>query len=406
MILVGIATVAPLAADDPPTPVGGELVVNQTTSGRQLNAAVTALGNGQVAVVWEGEDGDGRGIFGRRVDAQAQPVGDEFEVSVTTTGNQASARVAPTGDGGFVVVWENDSPGESSISSRAFDALGSPGPEILVASNQTSVDVFDPYIESLADGTFVVVWDEYDGVMLDGSARARFLDSDGDLAGTSFILDTDGTASNVYAPISGSRPGGGFLVAWQYNGGASGLWAESFTDAAAAGGTPIEVTSGSHGDASLQGLDGGGFMAVWRSGLSRAMRRTFDAVGNGGAEVEVSSLAGLQHWTDVTALPGGRAALTWVTNPDSDPVRIDAQLIGADSQVDSEWQVDSSVVSLLGSKIVYDTASAQLILAWTRRGSIGGDQEDIILRRYSLETPIFVDGFESGDFTLWSSVSP
>ncbi len=212
----------------------------------------------------------------------------------------------------------------------------------------------------------------------------------------------DGTASNVLASELGERSGDGFLVVWDYIDGPDGLYGQVFDGSAVAQGSPIEVTAGSYGNARLQGLDTGGLMAVWRSGLSRAKRRSFDASATGAAAVDISPLAGLQRWTDVTALPGGRAAVTWLTIPDNGPYRIDAQLITADSQIDTEWQVDTAAVSLNRSRIAYDPASAQLIILWTRLGSANGDQEDIILRRYSLETPIFIDGFESGDLLGWS----
>ncbi|MEM9595819.1 MAG: hypothetical protein AAGD06_16220 [Acidobacteriota bacterium] len=389
-----------------PTPVGDELRVNGVTDGRQLRSAAAALGNGEVVVVWEGEDSDGRGVFGRRVDTLAQPLGSEIQVSVGATGDQVSAEVAPTGDGGFLVVWESDAPGATEIRSRYFDASATPGPEVVVAPSQAGIDVSTPAVDRMADGTFVVIWDEYDSPENDGSVRARFLTPAGSVAGSSFTLPTDGTSSNVFGPELGSRRGDGFLVAWEYVDSPDGLWAQSFTGAAAADGVPLEVTPGGSGYPRLAGLDGDGFMVVWASSTSVAKRRSFDAAGTGAPEVDIDPAAGSQRWLDVAAVPGGGAAVIWTTSPSSGPTRIDAQRIGADSQVESEWRVDESSTSLFSSRILYDAASGHLVATWTRRSSVPIEQEDIYLRRYDLGTAIFLDGFESGGTTAWSSVFP
>ncbi len=404
MMILG-ASPSPSRSEAPP-PVGDELIVNQVTTGRQLNSALAALGQGDLVVVWEGEDADGRGVFGRVVDPLAQPVGDAFQVSVTTAGNQASAEVAAGSDGSFIVVWENDLPAQTSISGRYYDAAGVPGPELTIAQDEAGVDAKDPMISRLSDGSFIVIWDEYVSATQNGSVRARFLDATGSAIGASFILATDGTSDSVFGPEMAARAGGGVIVTWDYEDAPDGRWAQMFTDAASPDGVPLEITPDSSGFMRLAGLRDGGFMAVWRDGLSRAMRRRFDAAGLASPPVAISDASGLHRWTDVVGLPSGQAALTWTTLPSSGPDQIDAQLIAADGSVAREWLVDTSPVSLFGSRIVYDEASDHVVVAWTRRGSVGGDQEDIILRRFDLGVVLFADGFESGDFSAWTSVLP
>ena len=408
MLAVPVITTSVLAATGPspanagqPAPVGDAVIVNQTISGRQLNAALAPIGSGNVVVVWAGEDADGRGIFGRIVNTLGQPVGDEFPVSVVTAGDQESADVVATGTGGYAVVWEDDRITETSISARVYDAAGLPGPAFEVAPDQTGIDVRDPAISRLSDGSFIVAWDEFVSATNDGSVRARFLDSTGALMGSSFILPTDGTGSNVFGPEMTGRPGGGFVVSWDYDGGPDGLWAQAFTDAASPDGLPIEVADAGSGELRLAGLEDGGFIAVWRSPLSRAKRRRFDAAGIAQPAIDISAGEGLQQWTDVTSVSKGRAAVTWIALPSSGPRRIEAQLIAADATVADEWTVTTTTVSLLRSRIAYDAASNHLVLLWTERFSPGGDQEDVLLRRYDLTDRIFADGFESGDTSAW-----
>jgi hypothetical protein len=67
---------------------------------------------GIYAAVWasEGEDGDEFGVFGRRFDASGNPIGAEFPINTYPTADQFKPVVAPTGNGHFMVAWQDVQP--------------------------------------------------------------------------------------------------------------------------------------------------------------------------------------------------------------------------------------------------------------------------------------------------------
>ena len=146
--------------------LGREFQVNQDPSGiilEEVRPAIAATGEGAFVVVWEsyrGRDGDEEGIFGRRLDVAGNPLGDDFLVNDHTTGRQIDPEVAVFPDGGFVVVW-TDSQGESYLDDsrlfgRHFNAVGAPtGAYFVVASDSGPIR---PTLASLPEGRFIVVW--------------------------------------------------------------------------------------------------------------------------------------------------------------------------------------------------------------------------------------------------------
>jgi hypothetical protein len=102
------------------TPRGVEFQANEYTTDKQEHPQVAADADGSFLVVWEstdttsggpnGQDGDGRGIFGRAFDSSGAPLGSEFQVNTRTEGNQGRGHlrelaVANYTDGEFIVTW-------------------------------------------------------------------------------------------------------------------------------------------------------------------------------------------------------------------------------------------------------------------------------------------------------------
>ena len=84
--------------------------------------------------------------------------GNEKLVNATTAGDQRNADVAVLADGGFVVVWQDHSGGDPAIRAQRYDAVGGKvGAEILIYSSP-GFDQLDPAVTGLADGGFYVTW--------------------------------------------------------------------------------------------------------------------------------------------------------------------------------------------------------------------------------------------------------
>ena len=89
--------------------------------------------------------------------------GTEFLINTTTTGDQVAPSITALADGRFVVAWQDfsaspDDPSGYAVRAQVFNADGSPsGAEFLVNTTTTGYQV-EPSITALADGRFVVAW--------------------------------------------------------------------------------------------------------------------------------------------------------------------------------------------------------------------------------------------------------
>src|SRR5262249_6099349 len=107
---------------------------------------------------------DSAGIFARRFDAAAMPLGASFQVNTVTRDVQRTPGVAVDAAGNAVIVWTNTYPADSFARTdgvaRRYDAAGVPlGPEFR-ANTSTAKNVFVtfPTVAASASGDFVLVW--------------------------------------------------------------------------------------------------------------------------------------------------------------------------------------------------------------------------------------------------------
>lgn len=200
------------------SPLTGEQPVNTFTSGAQWFPAVAALGSGEFVVVWEsvGQDGSGYGIRARRIDGSGVPTGTEIAVNSFTTGDQTRPAVAPSPDGGFVVVWTSvgqDGSGEG-VFGRAFDPSGTPvGVDFPVA--QTAIGAQrDPAIAEDPAGGFLVTWQSYDNGGYGVFGRA--LSAAGAPVTSEFRVNST-TVNDQSRPAVAPAGSEAYLVVWESN---------------------------------------------------------------------------------------------------------------------------------------------------------------------------------------------
>ncbi len=102
--------------------------VNNYTSQSQELADACVLRDGTFVVVWQsdGQDGNLTGIFGQHFFENGTRLRDEFQVNSYTLGRQDNPKIAAIDDGGYVVVWQSegqDGDGKGIFGKR-FDANG------------------------------------------------------------------------------------------------------------------------------------------------------------------------------------------------------------------------------------------------------------------------------------------
>ena len=311
--------------------LGAEIHVTTVTTSSQAGPAVTGLIDGSYVITWDSSDGReaGYGIYSQMFSASGVKIGGEVHVNTVTAADQIQPAVAGLAYGGYVTAWTSSSdatPNTYSVSAQMFDATGAKvGGEISVNTFSTG-DQDAPVIAGLANGGFVIAY-ESNGIDNDGFGIAvqRF-DESGARIGTEVVANTQ-NGGEERSPAITALADGGYVVAWeQYNAdGSDGVYFHRFD----ANGlrynyddTQVNTTTiGDQFAPSVTGLDTGGFVVVWTSfGVDGSgygvVAQVYDADGNPvGPETQVNANGYLtQEAPHVTALSDGGFAVTWQSN--------------------------------------------------------------------------------------------
>ncbi len=148
-------------------PLGTELHINQYMPGAQKDPAVAFAGNGDAYMAWtsvSNQDGDAAGIYLRRLSQLEQadgansfgPVGEEARVNQSGLGNQTDPSMVVLKDGNVVVSWLSDHNGSIQAYARLLDADGQPLSDEFRLSTGEGQDTMPGLTE--VDGGFVAVW--------------------------------------------------------------------------------------------------------------------------------------------------------------------------------------------------------------------------------------------------------
>jgi hypothetical protein len=252
--------------------VGAEFQVNAYTTGVQDFPEIASNASGDFVVVWESlyQDGDGKGIFGRRFDSAGAFLGVELQINTYTGDNQLDPAVAVDPNGGFVVVWGSVTQG--GIFGQRFDSTGADLGGEFQASTYTTQAPARPEVAMDDTGAFLVAW-ETDGQ--DGSGAGIFaqaFDSAGGAVGSEFQVNTS-TSSHQDYPSVAFGPAGEFVVLWEsldQDGDDWGVFGQSLDVAGAPLGGEFQINSFAQDKQQVPRIatdDLGNSMAVWASFL-------------------------------------------------------------------------------------------------------------------------------------------
>jgi hypothetical protein len=352
--------------------VGGVFQVNSYAYDTQEAAKVVGLPDGGFLATWSshGQDGSSWGVYARRFDAEARAVGEEYRVNVPVGGDQSNSAVAvQPGGTGLVFAYEGqDGSGYGIYGKRvplpeasAPQAVKRAGLETLVNTTKTDSQELAG-VTKLADGSYVVVWQSHGQ---DGSSwgiYATRFDADGDAiqlkdAAGNLLTRTDAngnvlpltellinksTASSPNAtdsvqqyPAVVALEDGGFAVAYESHGrsgdGDYGIYVRRFDGdmqevllKTATGAQVSElrinaVTAHGQHFPSLVALEDGAFAVAWHSnhqdGESWGVyTRQVDAAGQivGAADTQVNSIAvDQQYGASIAKVAGGDYVIVW-----------------------------------------------------------------------------------------------
>jgi Ca2+-binding RTX toxin-like protein len=187
--------------------------------------------------------------------------GGEILVNTYTPGDQGSPIVTTLADGRFLVLWEEET--GDDVRGQIFEVNGTKsGDEFVVNTNLTGLQV-NPQVEALAGGGFVVTWDDLSGD--EGGAgravKAQFFTAAGDKVGAEILVNTT-EAGIQETPSITELAGGNVVIAWNDG----DVHAQLFDSAGARIGGELLVnssTTSTQEDAQVVALANGGFVVVW-----------------------------------------------------------------------------------------------------------------------------------------------
>ncbi|WP_371275559.1 Calx-beta domain-containing protein [Zhengella sp.] len=164
------------------------------------------------------------GVTIDRPEAAGVILPDEFvkaKPPVILSGNGQKPEIAALADGSFVVVWEDiDQKGQREIRGQIIDADGeASGSPFLVNATIGGMNI-DPSVLALSGGGFVVCWSNVGGA--DSGIQAQFFSQDGSKTGSQFTVNEPlGTSRalvsrlpDLISPIPTELADGTVIIAW------------------------------------------------------------------------------------------------------------------------------------------------------------------------------------------------
>ena len=205
----------------------GDIIRDQFHSGANPNpvtldsnggtTATTGLAGGGYVSIWSEASGSGNDVLGQIHDDRGLPVGGQIILGSSSSFSDLP-EVTGLADGGFVVAWEdvNTAPTDTNNAwVKRFDAAGSEISSFPMGSDgPTSVlnlDQANPDVVSLAGGGFVVTWEELGTGPGDHSLYGQAYDSSGGLVSDVFLIDDN---LNEKTSSLTSLTDGGFAVTY------------------------------------------------------------------------------------------------------------------------------------------------------------------------------------------------
>jgi Ca2+-binding RTX toxin-like protein len=314
----------------------------------------------------------------------------EFTVNSFTAEGQTSPTVATFADGGFLVVWgtgdKTQDGDESAIKAQLFDSAGRKvGLEFLVNSSAAGSQ-WGPVVDTLPDGRFVISWVSYQGESGTYEIKAQMFGRDGSHIGGEFQVDSVGDTSGVFEPRVTGLADGKFLISWDERG---DVKAQMFDpDGARIGGIVNLNTTAAHGYGDVIALASGGFVATWRAtGYDWDVRaQIFDASGAkvGGEFLTHSSTSNTQNTPGGTALAGGGFVIVWVDIDGLGDERVKAQIYTESGQkAGGELLVSTQIPYYMGGPVVTALPDGGFIVAWNSGYVANGNESQIKAQQFT-----------------------
>jgi hypothetical protein len=283
--------------------------VNATDSGpdgvSQADGQIVALKDGGYVVVWSDDSGTynsyGIAVVGQRYDSAGDKVGGEVHLTSGFPGNSFAPSVTLLGEGTLAVAFVNDFNGSNDVYVRIFKPSLTIGRTDFIDTGATQT--LDPSITALADGGYAVSY------TVDGAQIAGRIVSISGFQGPQF-----GVSGQTHSELA-TLSNGNFVVVHQ---GDSSINLEVLTPTGGAAGFADVSLDGS--DPNVAALRDGGYVVVWTdpassSGDIRTSIYSNDNVLIANQLLVNTSTAGAQNEASVVGLADGGFLVTWENDP-------------------------------------------------------------------------------------------
>lgn len=190
-------------------PMGAQYRVNATVAGAQ-RAPATAGHAGRFVVAWtsDGQDGDGLGIFARRLDGDGVAHGLEVQVNGDGAGDQRGPAVAMGAGGAWLAAWVDG----ASVRARGFDVDELPLGDEATLDAVATVAASPPAVAAVPGQTsYLAAW-----IGADGAPRLARVAGNGTLDGTPVVhgVSEGASASRGAVTVAAGASGQG-LLCWR-----------------------------------------------------------------------------------------------------------------------------------------------------------------------------------------------
>lgn len=214
--------------------IGDRFLIYHNSDGDQISPDVAVDINGNFTVVWLAYDAleENGIIYGQRYNADGTVNGSIFQISASfRLGYINTPRIKMNAAGAFVVCWTERG---ADITARSYSSLGIPAtePSLIIQT----INSPEPEVAIDANGNFIVVWEEITPAIPthgDGDGAGvfgmRFNSSSAPMS-EKFQINTQ-TAGHQGRPKIAMDMAGNFLVSWYSGHNKSDIRAQSFSDA-------------------------------------------------------------------------------------------------------------------------------------------------------------------------------
>lgn len=403
------------------SPVGGEFLVNTTTSGLQATwwetpRDVASDAQGDYVAVWGsyGQASPGaEGIYAQRFNAAGQKLGSEFLVNNNVADDAEWASVAMDPAGAFVIAWSQanvDGSGYGVFAQR-YNSSGTAVGSVFQVNTYTQNDQKDPTVVMDGNGDFLVAWSSFGQVLAGHSdVYGQLYHADGTTNGGEFLVNTD-TSGSRFLPRAAMNSAGDFVVTWTSiaaDGTTYSIGAQRFNAAGAKQGSEFQVNTTATGNQynSDVGIDdNGNFVVVWQSigqdgDGSGVFGQRYAADGSKqGGEFQVNTYTtSNQSFPTVAMAPGGEFVVTWSSSgQDGDGFGVYGQQYTAAGAKDGgEFRINTTTALDQDYSSVAMDSIGDFVVVWTSTNQ-DGSQLGVFGQRYQVPFNLDIDGNGAAD---------